>query len=126
MSCAHRSSFLPAAVIRVVPETSSDTLLTGLVLLLLKAAIITLLFAWFRWHFPPILALRAGPFCVPCRLRGIVAARRAGRKWPIRGGLTNSYYANSSRSAFVSFRSSENSELPAPCEAASASAVAAD
>jgi hypothetical protein len=36
-------------------------LLTGLVFLLLKAAMITLLFAWFRWHFPPILALCAGP-----------------------------------------------------------------
>ena len=35
-------------------------LLTGLVLLVLKAAMITLLFAWFSWHFPPILALRAG------------------------------------------------------------------
>ena len=37
-------------------------LLTGLVLLVLKAAMITLLFAWFRWRFPPVLALGcAGP-----------------------------------------------------------------
>jgi hypothetical protein len=37
-------------------------LLTGPVLLVLKAAMITLLFAWFRWRFPPNLALGcAGP-----------------------------------------------------------------
>jgi hypothetical protein len=51
-----------ACALLLAAELGGALLLTGLVLLVLKAAMITLLFAWFRWRFPPILALGcAGP-----------------------------------------------------------------
>jgi hypothetical protein len=59
-------------------------LLTGLVLLVLKAAMITLLFAWFRWRFPPNLALGcAGPtnFGGPTIATAFRAGAIVGRDW---------------------------------------------